>query len=143
MLGTRELVLVMAYINKGSEKVEAAWEPWRRCGPLASLAGLSVLAALCVFARIIPGALAGLNEVRTYWNLKNLTIKTAGRYIQVSLLGGRSTVGQQTLTLLIGVRIPASQPSQIQQLTKASHFSLSLFYVTLCDFRRRPDCHLL
>lgn len=25
-------------------------------------------------------------------------------------LGGRSTVGQQTLTLLIGVRIPASQP---------------------------------
>lgn len=26
------------------------------------------------------------------------------------LLGGRSTVGQQTLTLLIGVRIPASQP---------------------------------
>ena len=27
-----------------------------------------------------------------------------------TLLGGRSTVGQQTLTLLIGVRIPASQP---------------------------------
>src|SRR5690606_9833460 len=28
-------------------------------------------------------------------------------------LGGRSTVGQQTLTLLIGVRIPASQPISV------------------------------
>src|SRR5262249_4032218 len=41
---------------------------------------------------------------------QNLTIKTGRRYSQVSSLGGRSTVGQQTLTLLIGVRIPASQP---------------------------------
>ena len=39
-----------------------------------------------------------------------LTIKAAGRYIFASPLGGRSTVGQQTLDLLIGVRIPASQP---------------------------------
>ena len=29
------------------------------------------------------------------------------------ILGGRSTVGQQTLTLLIGVRIPASQPTSL------------------------------
>ena len=33
------------------------------------------------------------------------------------LLGGRSTVGQQTLTLLIGVRIPASQPNSSRRTT--------------------------
>jgi len=36
-----------------------------------------------------------------------------------TLLGGRSTVGQQTLTLLIGVRIPASQPAFAQVHAKA------------------------
>ena len=35
---------------------------------------------------------------------------TLDRYSAPPVLGGRSRVGQQTLTLLIGVRIPASQP---------------------------------
>ena len=39
-----------------------------------------------------------------------------GRFLP--LLGGRSTVGQRTLTPLIGVRIPASQPR-----SKARYFS--------------------
>jgi hypothetical protein len=36
------------------------------------------------------------------------------------ILGGRSTVGQQTLDLLIGVRIPASQPLLFNQHTTVS-----------------------
>src|SRR4029453_183100 len=47
----------------------------------------------------------------SYENLPGLSGLSYNGKFQ-TLLGGRSTVGQRTLTPLIGVRIPASQPTQ-------------------------------
>jgi hypothetical protein len=48
------------------------------------------------------------------------------------MLGGRSTVGQRTLTPLIGVRIPASQPNFSRYSSIATTYGLRVSFGNPC-----------